>query len=55
MGSNTGFSIPLLQGVQASLEAFRTANQTSSLPEDWKGPLHRWKGLKVEEGALAEL
>jgi hypothetical protein len=41
--------------MEAALISLRDANPSSSLPEDWKGPVQQWKGLKLEDGHLKEL
>eukprot|EP00882_Tetradesmus_deserticola_P010827 GHRQ01011439.1.p2 GENE.GHRQ01011439.1~~GHRQ01011439.1.p2 ORF type:complete len:129 (+),score=35.61 GHRQ01011439.1:280-666(+) len=41
--------------VTQALLAFRDANKSSSLVDDWKGPSEQWRGLKKEEGELTEL
>jgi hypothetical protein len=41
--------------VTQALLAFRDANKSSSLVDDWKGPSEQWRGLKTEEGELTEL
>lgn len=44
-----------MQDMEAALVALRESNRSSSLPEDWKGPVEQWKGLKHEDGDLKEL
>jgi hypothetical protein len=48
------FLLPQVDVTQALL-AFRDANKSSSLVDDWKGPSEQWRGLKTEEGELTEL
>lgn len=47
--------IPLQVNFTQALQAFRDANKSSSLVDDWKGPSEQWRGLKTEEGELTEL
>jgi hypothetical protein len=45
-----------MEALQAALVSLRDVNPSSSLPEDWQGPLEQWRGLKHDEdGTLKEL
>jgi hypothetical protein len=41
--------------MEAALVQLRDANPSSSLPDDWSGPVDQWKGLKRDDGVLKEL